>query len=443
MQIEVVMPQMGESVAEGTLTQWLKEIGDTVERDEPLFEITTDKVDAEVPSPTAGVLVKWLVAPGATVAINTVVAIIEGQESGDTITTQAPKEASSSTTPAIVAPASTTPAAPTPRSTPAQSTGLISSVRPGVESDVDDLRKTRSTPLVRRIAAAHGIQNLNQIPASGKSGRVTKKDILGFIAHGSPLTQASHTASAPQPLRTTHAPVQLPSLAVGERDTIESMTPQRLSIAKHMIASRATSAHAHTVHEIDFSAVWRARQALKGDFEKRGVKLTFTAFMVKAFGQALLEFPIMNSSMDGDSIVYRGDVNIGVAVALKDSLIVPVVHHVDELSLLGVARAINDLASRARHKRLKPDEVKGGTFTVSNHGVFGPEFGIPVINQPQVGIVATGAIKKRVVVDQHTDAIMVRPTSIFCMSFDHRLVDGATADKFLMHVRHQLEHWEF
>ena len=228
---------------------------------------------------------------------------------------------------------------------------------------------------------------------------------------------------------------------MGERDTTEPMTPQRMAIAKHMVASRRTSAHAHTIHELDFTAVARARAKLKGDFAARGVKLTFTAFMIKAFGQALSEFPVMNSSLDGDQIVYRGDVNVGVAVALEDSLIVPVVRNVDELSLLGVARAVNDLANRARTKRLKPDEVRGGTFTVSNHGVFGPEFGIPVINQPQVAIVATGAIKKRVVVDQRTDAIMVRPTAMFCMSFDHRVVDGATADKFLLRVREILEGW--
>jgi 2-oxoglutarate dehydrogenase E2 component (dihydrolipoamide succinyltransferase) len=313
--------------------------------------------------------------------------------------------------------------------------------RPSADATADELRRGRSTPLVRRIAADHGISDLSAISGSGRSGRVTKRDILAFIQDGKherPAAPAAPAARAPAPAQEVH----LPPITMGSRDTLEPMTPQRLAIAKHMIASRRTSAHAHTVHEIDFSAVWKARAALKGDFAARGVKLTYTAFMVKAFGQALTEFPIMNASLDGDQIVYRGDVNIGVAVALDDSLIVPVVRDVDELSLLGAARAVNDLAERARTKRLKPDEVRGGTFTVSNHGVFGPEFGIPVINQPQVAIVATGAIKKRVVVDQRTDAIMVRPTAIFCMSFDHRVIDGATADKFLLRVRELIEGWQ-
>src|SRR5690606_977877 len=205
--------------------------------------------------------------------------------------------------------------------------------------------------------------------------------------------------------------------------------------------SRATSPHAHTVHEIDFSAVARARKAMAREFEERGVKLTYTAFMVQAVAQALAEYPAVNASLDDDHIVYRGDINVGIAVALDDSLIVPVVRNVDELSLLGIARAINDLAERARTKRLKPDEVRGGTFTLSNHGIFGPEFGIPVINQPQAAIVSTGAIKKRVLVDQKTDAIIIRPTAIWCMSFDHRLIDGATADKFMARTREILENW--
>jgi pyruvate dehydrogenase E2 component (dihydrolipoamide acetyltransferase) len=227
----------------------------------------------------------------------------------------------------------------------------------------------------------------------------------------------------------------------GSRDRVEPMTPQRLAIARHMVASRATSPHAHTVHEVDFHQVSKVRAALKREYEERGVKLTVTAFMVKAMAQALAEFPLVNASLDGDSIIYRGAINVGVAVALEDSLIVPVVRDVDELSLLGVARAIQDLSERARTKRLKPDEIRGGTFTVSNHGIFGAEFGVPIINQPQVAIVSTGAIKKRVVVDERTDAIMIRPMSIFCLSFDHRVIDGMTADRFLQRVRQLLEGW--
>lgn len=445
MKTNVVMPQMGESVTEGTLTVWLKEIGDTVERDEPLFEITTDKVDAEVPSPVAGVLVERLVETGTTVEINSLVAVIETEGDAAGASDQAVQEESAP------APAqSAAPAASDATTAPARTSGAIDAVKPGPEHSRDELRRTRSTPVVRKIAAEHGIQDLADIPASGSGGRVTRKDIEDYIASG----QHKQAVSAPAQSATTpsRAPAssggtmrsipELPPITMGPRDTIEPMTPQRLAIARHMIASRATSAHAHTVHEIDFTSVVRARKALKDEFASRGVKLTFTAFMVKAFADALARFPLMNCSVDGDHIVYRGDINIGVAVALEDSLIVPVVRNVDELSLLGVARAVNDLAERARNKRLKPDEVRGGTFTVSNHGVFGPEFGIPVINQPQVGIVATGAIKKRVVADQKTDAIMVRPTSVFCMSFDHRVIDGATADKFLLHVRQVLESWE-
>ena len=437
MRTEVVMPQMGESVAEGTVTAWLKEIGDHVERDEPLFEITTDKVDAEVPSPVAGKVVQWLIEPGSTVEINTVVAIVDTDGDGAE----------------VAAPSASTPAEPPPptQSTPAASQAAAPSgpsvafdaVKPSAQASADELQRTRSTPLVRRIAAEHGIDDLSAIPASGRNGRVTKQDILGFIESGGPAraaAPASGATSRPAP-QSTRADIHLPPVQMNERDTIEAMTPQRLAIAKHMIASRATSAHAHTIHEIDFGNVVRARQMMKADFDARGVKLTYTAFMVQAVGQALAEFPLVNASVDGDQIVYRGDINVGVAVALDDSLIVPVVRNVDELSLLGIARQIDDLARRARTKKLKPDEVKGGTFTLSNHGIFGPEFGVPVINQPQVAIISTGAIKKRVVVDQRTDAIMVRPTAIFCMSFDHRIIDGATADRFLARIRQLIENW--
>lgn len=443
MRTEVVMPQMGESVAEGTLTVWLKNIGDYVERDEPLFEITTDKVDAEVPSPVAGVLVERFVEPGTTVEINTLVAIVDAA-GGAATAAAAPTPAAPAAEPVVAAAAApkALAAAPAPQRAPGRQ---IDEVKPSAQDSAEELRRTRSTPLVRRIAAEHGIEDLSQIEGSGLQGRVTKQDILGFIEAGGPKA-AQAPAAAPAPQQVRQAPAaphvhQLPPVTLGERDTIEAMTPQRLAIARHMIASRATSAHAHTVHEVDFTAVARAREALKRDFDSRGVKLTFTAFMVQAFGQALAEFPVVNSSVDGESIVFRGDINVGVAVAIGESLIVPVVRNVDELSLLGIARSINDMAERARTKKLRPDEVKGGTFTVSNHGIFGPEFGVPVINQPQVAIVSTGAIKKRVVVDQKTDAIMVRPTSIFCMSFDHRVIDGATADRFMARVRELLEGW--
>ncbi|MEZ4458142.1 MAG: dihydrolipoamide acetyltransferase family protein [bacterium] len=423
MRTEVVMPQMGESIAEATLTQWLKSPGDTVERDEPLFEITTDKVDAEIPSPVKGVLVEIRVEPGQTVEINHIVAVIDST-AGAVVTTGVASAAPAPAAAQDVAVGKAVPVAHVPK------------VEASADATVEELRRTKSTPLVRRIAAEHGIKDLSAISGSGLSGRVTKQDILSFIESG-----AHKSAPATAKPASQGRDYQLPPVAVGERDRIEILSPQRLAIAKHMIASRATSAHAQTVHEVDFAAVAKAKKAMAAEFAERGVRLTYTAFLVKALGEALAAFPMVNSSMDGDSIVYRGDINIGMAVDVGESLIVPVIRNVDELSLLGVARAVTDLAERARTKKLKPEDVKGGTFTLTNPGIFGSEFGVPIINQPQTAILATGAIKKRVVVDQETDAIMVRPTSIWCMSFDHRVVDGATADRFVLKLREIIENY--
>ncbi|MGM0556586.1 MAG: dihydrolipoamide acetyltransferase family protein [Myxococcota bacterium] len=434
MRTEVVMPQMGESVAEGTVTVWLKEVGDTVERDEPLFEITTDKVDAEVPSPVDGVLVEKHVEPGETVEINTLVAIVDTDAAEGTVTqTESAEPPETSSTEEL----DDEPAAE------------LSESKPGTEptetSDGEfpsraELRRTRSTPLVRRIADDHGIDDLSRIDGSGLSGRVTKDDILQFIDDGKHLEKSAPSTGAGQKRVTRD--IQAPDVEVGDRDRVETLSPQRQMIAEHMVMSKDVSPHAHTVHEVDFSNVVRARKQLKSEFADRGVKLTYTAFLIKAAAEALRAYPSVNASMDGDQIVLRGDINVGMAVALDQSLIVPVIENADELSLLGVARTVTDIAERARNKRLSPDEVKGGTFSLSNHGVFGPEFGIPIINQPQAAIVSTGAIKKRVVVDQQTDAIMVRPTSIWCLSFDHRIVDGATADKFMAKMREVIETWE-
>lgn len=456
MRVNIMMPQMGESVAEATITKWLKAVGDKIERDEPLFEITTDKVDSEVTSTHSGVVAQLVAPAGKLVDVGAVVAIIE-TEVGAVIT---------------ASPASATPAASVPETPAAPVAAAPVAVKREVvepaSASAADLRATRSTPLVRRIAQEHGIADLGAVQGTGLSGRVTKRDILGFIESGvksptpapaadnglradSPLDPSLRSglgAGAPAAAPVAAAPVaarpvpSLPAVVSGDRDRVEPMTPQRLAIARHMVASRATSPHAHTVHEVDFHQVSKVRAALKREFEERGAKLTFTSFMVKAVGQALAEIPLMNTSIDADNnIIYRGEINVGVAVALDDSLIVPVVRGVDELSLLGVARAIQDLSERARTKRLKPEEIRGGTFTLSNHGVFGAEFGVPIINQPQVAIVSTGAIKKRVVVDERTDAIMIRPTSIFCLSFDHRVIDGATADRFMQRVRELLEGW--
>ena len=440
MRTEVVMPQMGESVTEGTVTKWLKEPGEYVERDEPLFEITTDKVDADVPSPEAGVLVERLVEVGETVEINTVVAILDQEaEEGEVVQASAAPSGAGTDTEAVAASSSTASApAPASSASSAAATSTSTTSSNGQFPSRAELRRTRSTPLVRRIAAEHEIEDLSPIPGTGLSGRVTKDDILAFIDDGKhrQATVTNGRARAPQ------RDYESPPINVGDRDRVEPMGPQRQAIAEHMMMSRATSAHAHTIHEIDFGRVAQARRRQKEEFAQRGVKLTYTAFMIKALADALRAFPVVNASVDGDDLVYRSDINVGVAVALDGSLIVPVVRNADELNLLGIARRVGDLAERARTKRLDPAEVSGGTFTLSNHGIFGPEFGVPIINQPQTAIVSTGAIKKRVVVDQDTDAIMVRPTAIFCMSFDHRSIDGATADRFLAHVRQTLEQWE-
>lgn len=439
MRTEVVMPQMGESVAEGTVTVWLKDVGDTVERDEPLFEITTDKVDAEVPSPVDGVLVEKHVEPGETVEINTLVAIVD-TEAEEGASTQAD-------TPGSDDQQSSASSDEGPSDEEREARDLSES-KPGAQDTSSDdefpsraeLRRTRSTPLVRRIAEEHGVEDLSRIDGSGLSGRVTKDDILQFIDDG--RHEQPRSTSRDRGQQRARRDIQAPDVEVGERDRVQTLSPQRQMIAEHMVMSKDVSPHAHTVHEVDFSNVVQARTQLKSEFAERGVKLTYTAFLIKAAAEALRAYPTVNASMDGDDIVVRGDINVGMAVALDQSLIVPVIKNADELSLLGVARKVTDIAERARSKRLSPDEVKGGTFSLSNHGVFGPEFGIPIINQPQAAIVSTGAIKKRVVVDQQTDAIMVRPTSIWCLSFDHRIVDGATADKFMAKMREIVETWE-
>jgi len=313
----------------------------------------------------------------------------------------------------------------------------------------EQLRRTKSTPLVRRIASEHGIEDLTQIEGTGLSGRVTKEDIQSYIEHGKhqvPATpQRARGPETPEP--GTREPldreIDRPEVEIGDRDRVEAMEPQRQMIAEHMVRSRRISPHAHTVHEVDFSRVVEDREERKSEFAERDVDLTYTAYLVRAATEALLEYPTVNASLDADEehIIYRGDINVGMAVALERKLMVPVIENADELSLLGIARRVNDLADRARNKQLKTEEVDGGTFTVSNHGVFGPEFGIPIINQPEAAILSTGAIKKRVVVDQETEAIEVRPTSIWCLSFDHRIIDGATADQFMRKMRNVIEGW--
>lgn len=480
---EVKMPQMGESIAEGTIVRWLKKVGDSVKRDEPLFEISTDKVDAEIPAPASGVLSEIKVNEGETVAVNTVVAVINGA-GAQPAAPQAPAEAAAQPAeqPAQAAPTGTQPTdqvtkeALAPDSPPAQVTeqpppaqGTAPAPRESAAGESaagdsgEDLRRTRSSPLVRKIAKEHGIE-ISQIEGTGISGRVTKNDILSFIenrgvaekaaaekaaAEKAPAQPAAATAApttrAPQPLRAP-APAETevgpPPFAEGDRYEIEPMTMMRRRIAERMVESRRISAHVTSFMEVDFTETARLRDELKGEYLKRdGVKLTFMPFIIKAVIDGIKKWPIINSSVWGDQIVYKKDINIGVAVALDWGLIVPVIRNADEKSLLGIARAVNDLGERARSKQLKPDEVQGGTFTITNPGIFGGLTGTPIINQPQVAILGIGVIKKRpVVID---DAIAIRQIGVLGLSFDHRVIDGAIADQFMAAVRDVIEEAEY
>ena len=470
---EVKMPQMGESIAEGTIVKWLKKVGDAVKRDEPLFEISTDKVDAEIPSPTAGVLSEIKVQEGETVAVNTVVAVINGgggaakpaaepakeappapkQEPSQQVTQAQPEPAPPA--PKAPEPARPAPAAPAPRESVEAAAGEPASA--------EELRRTRSSPVVRKIAEEHGV-DITQIEGTGISGRVTKQDILSFVENRgagakvepaaapsvAPIAPPASPGAAPAPPRApqpqrapaaTQAEAGPQPFAEGDRVEIEPMSIMRRRIAERMVESRHVSAHVTSFMEVDFSKTAKLREGLKGEFERDGVKLTFMPFIIKAVIEAIKKWPIINSSVWGDQIVYKKDINIGVAVALDWGLIVPVIRGADEKSLLGLARAVNDLGERARRKQLKPDEVQGGTFTITNPGSFGGWAGTPIINQPQVAILGVGVIKKRpVVVD---DAIAIRQIGVFGLSFDHRIIDGAIADQFLATLRDVIEAAEY
>jgi 2-oxoglutarate dehydrogenase E2 component (dihydrolipoamide succinyltransferase) len=411
---KVIMPQMGESIFEGTLTRWLKNKGDQIERDEPLFEISTDKVDSEIPAPASGVLKEVLVEEGQTVEINTVVALIG--EAGDS--TQAPQDQTEEPTTKDSTPAPDAP--PEVVRAPAATTAAAS---------VRDA-SVRSSPLVRRIAREHGIDIATlSDKGTGVGGRITKRDILSYIEQGAPKKAAPTQATPAAPALTFKGP--------HER---QKMTGMRKSIAEHMVTSRRTSAHVATLFEVDCSALMKARAKLKPEFERSGVKLTVTPFFIQAAVRAIQMFPIVNSSLDGDTIVYKRDINVGIAVALDWGLIVPVVKNADEKNLLGLARSLNDLGERARTKKLKPEEVQDGTFTITNPGNFGGLFGIPIINQPQVAILGLGGIQKRAVVID--DAIAIRPMVYLSLSFDHRTIDGAVADQFMAEIKRTLENWE-
>jgi pyruvate dehydrogenase E2 component (dihydrolipoamide acetyltransferase) len=445
MSTPVVMPQMGESIAEGTIVRWIKKVGEAVDRDEPLFEISTDKVDAEIPSPAAGVLTEIKVSEGETVAVNAVVATIgDGKEAAAPV---ADNPASSPREGAAKAAASTQ---PQPDGDDPATTGRRSSepvrtaaprlAKPNGSSDAasskDDLRRQKSSPLVRRIAREHNV-DISELHGSGIGGRVTKNDILGYLEHPPsppPLAAASARQAGPEPQATKAASRE------GEHVELQPLSVMRRKIAEHMIMSRRTSAHVHSVFHVDFSVVGRIRQQKKAEYERLGAKLTFMAFIAKAAIDALRRHPIVNASMDEQNVIYKKDINLGIAVALETGLIVPVVRNADEKNLLGLSRAIADVADRARTKQLKPEEVQGGTFTITNPGQFGAQFGMPIINQPQVAILGVGTIEKRpVVID---DAIAIRTMAYLTLGFDHRLIDGAVADEFMADIKHQIEHFD-
>ena len=426
MPTDVVMPQMGESIAEGTIVRWIKKVGDRVERDEPLFEISTDKVDAEIPSPAAGVVAEIRAAEGATVPVNSVVAVI----GAGAVTADSGTGPSGIVTPAAKTPVPSAGTAVVPAATSVALAGAASGASvaashaaPAAPVTREEVARARSSPLVRKMAAMHQL-DLAQLRGTGLGGRVTKHDVLAYL-------EASQHPSA------TSSAVMKPSSLPG---TTAPMSVMRKKIAEHMLLSRRTSAHVHSVFEVNFGRVAKVREQHNAVLPPSGVRLTYLPFVIKAAGAALRAVPIVNASVDGDNIVYHQDVNVGVAVALEWGLIVPVIRHADRKSLRELSLTLVDMATRARTKQLKPDEVSGGTFTVTNPGMLGAQFGLPIINQPQLAILAVGAIEKRVTVID--DAIAIRPMAYLSLGFDHRVIDGAVADQFLSVVKQTLEKWE-
>ncbi len=413
---EVLMPQMGESITEGTITKWLKKVGDTVQRDEPIFEISTDKVDAEIPSPAAGTLTEIRAAEGSTVSINTVVAVIGGG---------AAAPAAKPSTPAAP-PAKAPAAAPAPAAPAASASGG---------------ERPRSSPLVRKIASENNV-DLAQVPGTGASGRITKQDITSHLSGGG--TGAGAAAPAAQPAASAPSKPAAPTYAPMPGELVP-MSKMRAIIAKRMVESKQTSAHVHTVFKVDMTRIVKLREKEKNKYEQRnGVKLTYMPFITRAAVHALRKHPIVNAATQGEAILYNKNINIGIAVALEWGLIVPVIKQAEDKSFLGVARSIVDLADRARSKKLAPDDVAGGTFTLTNSGIFGEQFGTPIIAQPQSAILGIGGLNKEpmVLTDKDgNDSIAVRSIQRFTLGFDHRIIDGADAGKFMSDFKAYLENW--
>ncbi len=470
MATDVLMPQMGESIAEGTVSRWIKKVGERVERDEPLLEISTDKVDAEIPSPVAGTLTEVLVQEGQTVAVNSVVARIaaEGeaaapsapaakpaekpaaapqQQAAQQSTAQEMQQEASGTVAARVPSGQPATAAPQPKGAPAPQPSKVESPAPADSlASIDERRRTKSSPLVRKIAKENNV-DIAQIQGSGVSGRVTKNDILDYLQNPQAPAAASRqpqtTPGAPQ--RQAPARAAAPQFAPGEAVRIEPLSVMRKKIAQHMTLSKQTSAHVTTAFEVDFTEIDKLRKQYKDSYAERGAKLTYLPFIVQAVIEGLQEFPIINASMDENSIIYHRDINIGIAVALEWGLIVPVLKRADEKNILGISKGINDLGERARTKKLSPEDVQGGTFTITNPGIYGGLFGTPIINQPQVAILGVGGVKKRPVVveTEQGDSIAIRSMCILTLTFDHRLIDGAIADQFMAHLRETIESGQF
>jgi pyruvate dehydrogenase E2 component (dihydrolipoamide acetyltransferase) len=449
--IDVVMPQMGESIVEGTLTKWLKKPGERVEQDEPLFEISTDKVDTEIPSPAAGTLSEVLVEEGKTVAINTVVARID-EAGGAAAQPAAPTQEA---------------APPPPAAPPAQAPAASSSPAPAAPPAASAVAEAEEpsgplSPIVRKMAREFNI-DLKQIKGTGAGSRITKQDVEAYMSAQGAKTVSAATAQPPtappppapaappqQPVAAAPAPAQPPAPALPSapampraeqaRVRVEPMSTMRQKIAEHMIFSKKTSAHVTTVHKVDMTKVAKIRDKQKAEFQARyGFSLTYLPFVTRATAEALRAFPILNASIEGNNILYQNEINIGIAVALEGGLIVPVIRNADEKNVVGLQRSIVDLATRARSRQLKPDEVTGGTFSITNFGSFGSVFATPVINQPQVAILGVGTVEKQpVVVD---DAIAIRSICYLALTFDHRLIDGALADQFTAKVKSILENW--
>ncbi len=434
MPTDIIMPQMGESIVEGTITKWLKQPGDKVQRDEPLFEISTDKVDAEIPAPASGVLQEIKIAEGTTVGVNTVVGTIavDGEAA-------APAKSSAVPTRQPSAKPSVEPLEQKLPTAPSASVGAPPAPAQAAEAD----EETRSSPLVRKIAREHGI-SLSQISGTGLGGRITKQDILSFIERGAPAAPADFSRPAPAAPLTATPPASAPAPAPYPGDLVP-MSNMRKIIAKHMIESRRTSAHVHCMYEVDFTRIVNLRNKQKSGFEQRhNVRLTMMPFFVRAAIIALQQWPIINAAIEGENIRYHRNINVGIAVALDWGLIVPVLKNAGDLNFLGLQRGITDLGERARTKKLKPEDVEGSTFTVTNPGQFGAVFGLPIINQPNSAIMGVGGITKMplVVTDKDgNDSIAIRSVVHLTLGYDHRLIDGAVADQFMAQVKKNLENW--